>query len=169
MATSTHRVIEAGTGVGKSMAYLIPFAEAAKRNGITVGIATKSNNLADQLMYHELPKLSEALEGGLSYCALKGFDHYPCLRKLERLVRSRSDIVTTRDPADTLTAMAVIYAYVCQSPSGDLDALGIRWKSVNRQDLTTGSRECARSFARSSPINAWYTGHAFALPAPMSW
>ena len=144
LATSTHRVIEAGTGVGKSMAYLIPFAEAAKRNGITVGIATKSNNLADQLMYHELPKLSEALEGGLSYCALKGFDHYPCLRKLERLVRSRSDIVTTRDPADTLTAMAVIYAYVCQSPSGDLDALGIRWKSVNRQDLTTGSRECAR-------------------------
>ncbi len=144
LATSTHRVIEAGTGVGKSIAYLVPFAEAAKRNGITVGIATKSNNLADQLMYHELPKLDAALEGGLSYCALKGFDHYPCLRKLERLARSRADIVTTRDPADTLTAIAVIYAFVCQSPEGDLDALGIRWRSVNRPDLTTGSRECAR-------------------------
>lgn len=144
LATSTHRVIEAGTGVGKSVAYLVPFAEAAKRNGITVGIATKSNNLADQLMYHELPKLDEAMEGGVTYCALKGFEHYPCLRKLERLVRSRSEIVTKRDPADTLTAMAVIYAFVCQSPTGDLDALGIRWKSVNRGDLTTGSRECAR-------------------------
>ena len=55
-ATSTHRVIEAGTGVGKSIAYLIPAAEAAKRNKITVGIATKSNNLTDQLMYQELPK-----------------------------------------------------------------------------------------------------------------
>ena len=42
-ATSTHRVIEAGTGVGKSIAYLVPAAEAAKRNKITVGIATKSN------------------------------------------------------------------------------------------------------------------------------
>ena len=40
-----HRVIEAGTGVGKSIAYLLPAAEAAKRNHITVGIATKSNNL----------------------------------------------------------------------------------------------------------------------------
>ena len=52
LVTGTHRVIEAGTGVGKSMAYLVPFAEAARRNNITVGIATKSNNLADQLMYH---------------------------------------------------------------------------------------------------------------------
>ena len=144
LATSTHRVIEAGTGVGKSIAYLIPLAEAAKRNNITVGIATKSNNLADQLMYHELPALARETEGGLSFCALKGYDHYPCLRKLERLSRSTSEIVTTRDPADTLTAIAVIYAYVCQSPAGDLDSLGIRWRSVNRADLTTGSRECAR-------------------------
>lgn len=144
LATSTHRAIEAGTGVGKSIAYLVPFAAAARANRITVGIATKSNNLADQLMYHELPKLADALDGGLTYCALKGFDHYPCLRKMERLVRSTAEIQTKKDPADTLTALAVLYAFVCQSPDGDLDALGIRWKSVNRADLTTGSRECAR-------------------------
>lgn len=144
IASSTNRVIEAGTGVGKSVAYLVPLVAAAKENNITVGVATKSNNLADQLMYHELPKLSDAIEGGISYCALKGFDHYPCLRKLDRLAHSTAEIKTDRDPADTLTAIAVIYAFACQSPSGDLDALGIRWKSVNRQDLTTGSRECAR-------------------------
>lgn len=150
LATSTHRVIEAGTGVGKSMAYLVPLAEAAKRNNITVGIATKSNNLADQLMNQELPKLAKEMDGGLSYCALKGFDHYPCLRKLERLTRAR-EITTDRDPADTLTAIAVIYAFACQSPTGDLDALGIRWKSVNRADLTTGSRECARKLCPYFP------------------
>lgn len=143
LATSTHRVVEAGTGVGKSVAYLVPMAQAARRNHVTVGIATKSNNLADQLMYHELPRLARELEGGLSYCALKGYDHYPCLRKLERLTRAQ-EIVTNRDPADTLTAIAVIYAYACQSPTGDLDGLGIRWRSVNRPDLTTSSRECAR-------------------------
>lgn len=143
LATSSHRVIEAGTGVGKSIAYLAPFAQAAKRNNITVGIATKSNNLADQLMYHELPRLAREIEGGLTYCALKGYDHYPCLRKLERLARA-SEVHTTRDPADTLTAIAVIYAYACQSPAGDLDGLGIRWRSVRKADLTTSSRECAR-------------------------
>lgn len=144
LATDTHRVIEAGTGVGKSVAYLVPLAFAAKRNNITVGVATKSNNLADQLMYHELPRLAREVPGGLSFCALKGYDHYPCLRKLERMSRGTAEIKTTKDPADTLTAIAVIYAYVCQSPSGDLDALGIRWRSVNRADLTTSSRECAR-------------------------
>lgn len=143
LATSSHRVIEAGTGVGKSIAYLVPFAQAAKRNNITVGIATKSNNLADQLMYHELPRLAREIEGGLTYCALKGYDHYPCLRKLERLARA-SEVHTTRDPADTLTAIAVIYAYACQSPAGDFDGLGIRWRSVRKADLTTSSRECAR-------------------------
>lgn len=143
LATSTHRVIEAGTGVGKSIAYLVPFVQAAKLNNITVGVATKSNNLADQLMYHELPRLDRELEGGLSYCALKGYDHYPCLRKLERLSRAR-EIRTNRDPADTLTAIAVIYAFSCQSPTGDLDGLGIRWRSVYKPDLTTSSRECAR-------------------------
>lgn len=143
LATSSHLVIEAGTGVGKSIAYLVPFAQAAKRNNITVGIATKSNNLADQLMYHELPRLAREIEGGLTYCALKGYDHYPCLRKLERLARA-SEVHTTRDPADTLTAIAVIYAYACQSPAGDLDGLGIRWRSVRKADLTTSSRECAR-------------------------
>lgn len=143
LETSTHRVIEAGTGVGKSIAYLLPFAEAAKRNGVTVGIATKSNNLADQLIYQELPKLSEEIPGGLSFCALKGYDHYPCLRKLERLSHG-TEVHTTKDPADTLTAIAVTYAFVCQSPSGDLDGLGIRWRSVSRADFTTSSKECAR-------------------------
>lgn len=143
LATSTHRVIEAGTGVGKSIAYLVPAAYAAKRNNITVGIATKSNNLADQLMFQELPRLAREIDGGLTYCALKGFDHYPCLRRLERLARA-GEIHTDRDPADTLTAIAVIYAFACQSPTGDLDSLGIRWRSVNRADLTCGSRECAR-------------------------
>ena len=144
IATGTHRVIEAGTGVGKSVAYLVPLVAAARRNNITVGIATKSNNLTDQLMYHELPSLSREVEGGIAYTALKGYDHYPCLRKLERLARGTAAISTQRDPADTLTAIAVIYAFVCQSPAGDLDALGIRWKSVDRSSLTTASRDCAR-------------------------
>ena len=143
-AVRGHRVIEAGTGVGKSIAYLLPAAEAAKRNRITIGIATKSNNLADQLMYHELPRLAAQYNGELTFTALKGYDHYPCLRKLERLRRSSSEIKTNKDPADTLTAIAVIYAFACQSPDGDLDGLGIRWRSVNRADLTTASRECAR-------------------------
>ena len=88
LRSGTHRSLEAGTGVGKSMAYLLPLALAAKANpGMTVGVATKTNALMDQLVYSELPRLDAAL-GGLRYIALKGYDHYPCLRKLESMAVS---------------------------------------------------------------------------------
>ena len=148
------RVIEAGTGVGKSVAYLLPLALYAKRNGITCGVATKTNALTDQLVSHELPALARELPDGLAYSCLKGYDHYPCLRRLVRAAgpgelpvgdvrangRSRASIAS-----DMLTAIAVTYAYTCQSVEGDLDALGIRWSSVPRSMLTVTSNECTRS------------------------
>ena len=61
-ASSTNLAVEAGTGVGKSMAYLLPAALTAKKNNIAIGVATKTNALLDQLMYKELPLLNEALK-----------------------------------------------------------------------------------------------------------
>lgn len=152
-ATSTHRAIEAGTGVGKSMAYLLPAVLFAQANDITVGVATKTNALTDQLVSHELPELDKALPNGVTYFSLKGYDHYPCLRKLERAVTAELPVGLAQDTSktkraienDMLTAIAVTYAFACQSPEGDLDSLGIRWRSVPRSMLTTTSNECLRS------------------------
>ena len=55
ISQSCNLAVEAGTGVGKSMAYLVPLVFAAKENGITVGVATKTNALLDQLVHKELP------------------------------------------------------------------------------------------------------------------
>ncbi len=85
ISQSCNLAVEAGTGVGKSMAYLVPLVYAAKENGITVGVATKTNALLDQLVHKELPLLSSAL--GITYAPLKGFNHYPCLRKVETLIK----------------------------------------------------------------------------------
>ncbi|WP_455137514.1 helicase C-terminal domain-containing protein [Thermophilibacter sp.] len=152
LVTSTHRSIEAGTGVGKSVAYLLPEVLFAQRNNVTVGVATKTNALTDQLVAHELPALAEALPGGLTFTSLKGYDHYPCLRRLDRAAAEelplgevpadgRSEAAVA---ADMLTAVAVTYAYACQSVDGDLDALGIRWRYVPRPMLTTTPGECLR-------------------------
>ncbi len=153
LATSSHRAIEAGTGVGKSIAYLLPEVLFAKANNVTVGIATKTNALTDQLVSHELPALNRVIPGGVTFCSLKGYDHYPCLHRMDRAVeeelplglykhesRSQASIA-----ADMLTALAVSYAFSCQSIDGDLDALGIRWRYVPRKLLTTTSRECLRN------------------------
>ena len=150
LATGTHRAIEAGTGVGKSVAYLLPEVLYAQRNHVSVGVATKTNALTDQLVSHELPALAEALPGGLTFTSLKGYDHYPCLRRLDRAVEEplpldevphdgRSDNAVS---CDMLTAIAVTYAFACQSVEGDLDALGIRWRYVPRQMLTITPGEC---------------------------
>lgn len=152
LATGTHRAIEAGTGVGKSVAYLLPEVLYALRNHVSVGVATKTNALTDQLVSHELPALSEALGGGLTYTSLKGYEHYPCLRRLDRAAEEplplsevphdgRSDNAVS---CDMLTAIAVTYAFACQAPEGDLDALGIRWRYVPRSMLTVTSGECLR-------------------------
>lgn len=153
LAGSRLCALEAGTGVGKSVAYLLPLALFAKKNGITCAVATKTNALTDQLVTHELPALDRSLPGGVSYCALKGYDHYPCLRRLERSYATDLPIGEVAGNGrsantiaqDMLTAMAVTYAYACQSAEGDLDALGIRWSSVPRSMLTIGASECAHS------------------------
>ena len=152
LGTSTHRAIEAGTGVGKSVAYLVPEVLFAQRNHVTVGIATKTNALTDQLVSHELPALSAALPGGLTFTSLKGYDHYPCLHRLDRAAAEELPLaVAVHDGrsdnavgCDMLTAISVTYAFACQSPEGDLDALGIRWRYVPRQMLTTSPGECLR-------------------------
>lgn len=152
LETSTHRAIEAGTGVGKSVAYLVPEVLFAQRNHVTVGIATKTNALTDQLVSHELPALSAALPGGLTFTSLKGYDHYPCLHRLDRAAEEELPLaVAVHDGrsdnavgCDMLTAISVTYAFACQSPEGDLDALGIRWRYVPRQMLTTSPGECLR-------------------------
>ena len=53
-AASENLMVEAGTGVGKSMAYLVPAALVARANNIAVGVATKTNALLDQLVYLSL-------------------------------------------------------------------------------------------------------------------
>lgn len=152
LSSSTHRAIEAGTGVGKSMAYLVPAIEFAQRNGITVGVATKTNALTDQLVAHELPALKQALPGGLTFTSLKGYEHYPCLNRLQRaatgeLPSPQPNAYRSAEAmeADMLTAIAVTYASVCQAAEGDLDTLGIRWRFVPRGMLTTTPSECQRT------------------------
>lgn len=167
--TSTHRAIEAGTGVGKSVAYLLPQALLAKRNNVICGVATKSNALLDQLVYHELPLLSRSVEGGIQYVALKGYDHYPCLRKLMRFAGEDLRFDTTAPPV----MVAMLLTYVAQSSQGDLDALSLYWKDLPRNEICASAEDClhhkcnyysrcllhgARKMARSADIVV--TNHA---------
>ena len=153
-----HRALDAGTGVGKSMGYLVPAALYALSNNVRVGIATKTNALLDQLMYHELPVLKEALalrkNEDLHYVALKGYDHYPCLRKLVRYVREGSEKVSHAD----LIITAMLHAYIAQTTFGDLDPLPLYWNSFPHHHVSATAEECLHGKCRFFPNRCFIHG-----------
>lgn len=143
ISTSTNLAVEAGTGVGKSMAYLVPMALAAKKNNITVGVATKTNALLDQLVNKELPLLAQAT--GITYAPLKGFSHYPCLRKVETLVKQGPRVITYKNQeVNQAPALASLLSFVDQSDFDDMDALKLDFRAIPRYRISTKSHECLR-------------------------
>src|SRR5579863_188460 len=80
-----HLIVEAGTGTGKTLAYLMPVIRSGKR----VIISTGTKNLQEQLFYKDVPFLEQALASGvpasgtrLSVCYMKGRNNYLCRKKL---------------------------------------------------------------------------------------
>ena len=143
VSRSENLAIEAGTGVGKSMAYLVPLVLAAQKNKMTVGVATKTNTLLDQLINKELPLLKKVY--GVSYAPLKGFTHYPCNRKVECLVAAGPRIITFKNQEiNQAPALASLLSFVDQSDFDDMDGLKLDYRALPRYSITTKSSECLR-------------------------
>ncbi len=97
-------IIEAGTGTGKSLAYLLPAALWALRNRERIVISTNTINLQEQLIKKDIPFLRE--QGGLSCRAVlvKGRSNYLCLRKL-RAIETEPSLFKEDDTAGELEAL----------------------------------------------------------------
>jgi len=82
LAEKRHLIVEAGTGTGKTLAYLLPVI----RSGQRVIISTGTKNLQEQLFYKDVPFLEQALfpdgKGKLNVCYMKGRNNYLCRKKL---------------------------------------------------------------------------------------
>ncbi len=119
-----HWMIEAGTGVGKSLAYLIPAALWAMRNGERVVISTHTINLQEQLLHKDIPILQRLLsESGLADGAalrvalLKGRAHYLCPARLSQLRRAGPASV------EEMRVLAKILVWLPTTQTGDGDEL----------------------------------------------
>src|SRR5437899_4354726 len=80
-------LLEAGTGVGKSFAYLVPALEWARVNGERTIVSTNTINLQEQLVGKDLPILARAFSSGeraVTFALLKGWRNYLCLSRLEQ-------------------------------------------------------------------------------------
>jgi ATP-dependent DNA helicase DinG len=83
-----HLVVEAGTGTGKSMAYLLPAVCFAAATGRRVVVSTNTINLQDQLVQKDLPALAAALPFPVRTALVKGRSNYLCLRRWQAFLRA---------------------------------------------------------------------------------
>ena len=79
-----HLIVEAGTGTGKTLAYLLPALRLARERQQRVIISTGTKNLQEQLYFKDIPFL-ESLLGPLKVCYMKGRANYLCKHKLYAL------------------------------------------------------------------------------------
>ncbi len=89
-----HLIVEAGTGVGKSLAYLVPailFAVQRKRKAV---LSTQTINLQEQLTDKDLPMLQKVLKEPFQFTMLKGRANYLCTRRLDRALRQAGSLFT---------------------------------------------------------------------------
>lgn len=103
-------VAEAGTGTGKTFAYLVPALASGKR----VIVSTGTKALQDQLFHRDLPRVRKRLQSSVDIALLKGRSNYLCLHRLERtLVEARFD------SREQVAQLAKVRSWAARTASGD--------------------------------------------------
>ena len=127
-----HALIEAGTGSGKSFAYLIPVIWAGRK----AFVSTANKTLQTQLWEKDLPALRRIAPHPFTAALLKGRSNYVCLLKLAEA--SRQPQLLNLDDHDS---MASLMERLEQSPSGDVETLRLHGELQTR--VTAGRHDCA--------------------------
>ncbi|MBY0010168.1 ATP-dependent DNA helicase DinG [Paenibacillus typhae] len=139
-----HLLIEAGTGTGKSLGYLLPAIYHSVRTDQKVMVSTHTINLQDQLRERDIPLLTTVVPFPFKAAVFKGRGHYLCLRKFEHKINNK-DFVSTRE--ETLTA-AQMLVWLTQTQSGDDEELNLSgrggdfWESVASDTDSCLGRSC---------------------------
>ena len=152
IAEGRHLVVQAGTGTGKTLAYLVPAILSGKR---TV-VATATKTLQDQLASKDLPFLVETLRDFLgrefTWAVLKGRSNYVCRQRVAELTgestskRKRDDSPTLLEldeySASTKREIDRLLAWSTTSASGDLDSLPFTPNERAKSAIAVSSEEC---------------------------
>ncbi len=138
-----HMLIEAGTGVGKSLAYLVPAAYFAMQNNTRVVVSTNTINLQDQLIKKDIPALKEALGLDLRAAVLKGRANYLCPRRLQNMRHFGPN------NAEEMRVLAKVLVWQLENQSGDRNELNLTgpaerdaWVKLSAEDDACTTETC---------------------------
>ncbi len=146
LSEQKHLIIEAGTGVGKSLAYLLPCALWALRNKKKLVIATYTKALQEQLVNKDLPIVDSAVREmgySLRYALLMGSENYLCLSRFRRCLKKGPELFDSGYHQDALDRIAEWSEKTDTGLKTELhfSVLAHVWEKVSRDpDLCTGKR-----------------------------
>ena len=133
-------MVEAGTGTGKSLAYLIPAVLASLKRGQRTVIATHTLALQEQLWNKDLPMAGQNLP--IEVAMVKGRGQYVCLLKTDEI---RQTATILNEPRARRMAIARLLTFIAQSDRGDLDAFNLSSREAKElwQDVVADRHACA--------------------------
>jgi ATP-dependent DNA helicase DinG len=114
-----HTLIEAGTGVGKSLGYLLPLAYFSKQTDLPIVVSTHTIQLQEQILKKEIPLLAKILPFKLKTVLLKGRNHYLSLERFSQTLDEENDNYDTG-----LTKMQIL-VWLTETETGDQDELNL--------------------------------------------
>ena len=136
-----HLLVEAGTGIGKSLAYLVPAVLWARTNGMSVVISTNTKNLQSQLFRKDLPLVARALGASFTTAIIKGRRNYLCIRKLEHLLRYAAQELEDRERL--LLLRVLVWAHATRvGDMSDCPVLDEPAMRALRVRLSSSAEEC---------------------------
>jgi ATP-dependent DNA helicase DinG len=153
LSDGRHLMVEAGTGTGKSVAYLVPAALFAIQNNSRVVISTNTINLQDQLVNKDIPDICSALNIDLRTTVLKGRSNYLCPRRLETMRRRAPDSV------EELRVMAKVLVWLQTTRTGDRGEINLNgpverdiWNRISADDEGCTAEMCVKRTGGSCPF-----------------
>ena len=133
-------LIEAGTGTGKSLAYLLPAIHWAVQNKQRVVVSTNTINLQEQLMHKDLPLLQQALDLKFKPVLVKGRQNYVCLSKVETIEKEGDYLIET----DERTELKAILEWSHRTSEGSRSDLSILPRFPVWEKVACESDNCSR-------------------------
>ncbi|WP_399531121.1 ATP-dependent DNA helicase [uncultured Corynebacterium sp.] len=180
LESERHLAVQAGTGTGKSLAYLVPAIRHAQNSGHTVIVSTATLALQRQLVERDLPRLVDALEAVMevkpTFAIMKGRSNYLCMNKVAQAeeLAAEDALMEEQEVSRMGRHIQRIYKWADETESGDRDDLDpgvpdLAWRqvSVTSAECLGASRcphgeECFAEAARrkAADVNIVVTNHA---------
>ncbi|WP_047240815.1 ATP-dependent DNA helicase [Corynebacterium epidermidicanis] len=147
MENERHLAVQAGTGTGKSLAYLVPAIRHAQASDTTVIVSTATIALQRQLVERDLPRLADALEPLLekkpTFAIMKGRQNYLCLNKIAASEVAEPDALIEEEDLSWLGKhVARLSEWAQETETGDRDHLEPGVPDLAWRQLSVSSREC---------------------------